>query len=81
VRVRNIGTGELTGMATTEPPFSVIGGASYSIVAGGSHLASIQFAPTTAGAQQADLVFEGNDSHALLLYGIGVSGLGGIEAS
>jgi hypothetical protein len=70
--VKNNGGGVLTGTATTNPPFSIVSGGSYSLSAGQSQTVTVRLAPTSAGTFLGNVSFTGGGGASRAVNGAGV---------
>lgn len=56
--VQNTGEGTISGTVATSAPFTIVAGASFSLAgAGSTHVATVRFTPTVAGAVSANVNF------------------------
>ncbi|PYM19023.1 MAG: hypothetical protein DMD81_04450, partial [Candidatus Rokuibacteriota bacterium] len=63
--VKNTGSGTLVGTATTTAPFSITGGASFSLAPGASQRVTVRFTPTSPGTtSNGTVVFTSNGGNA-----------------
>ncbi len=69
----NVGTGPLTGVATTSGRFSVVAGASYSIAAGASAPVTVRYTPLAAGSDVATVELTGGGDASRVVSGAGVT--------
>ncbi|HDP89552.1 MAG TPA: choice-of-anchor D domain-containing protein, partial [Thioalkalivibrio sp.] len=71
--VENTGTATLAGEASTEAPFSIASGASYSIEPGAQQAVIVQFAPAALGTVTGEVAFTGAGGAPCSLTGEGVA--------
>jgi len=57
--VKNTGGGLLAGTATTNPPFSILSGGTYSLSGGQSQTVTVRFSPTSLGTFAGNVTFTG----------------------
>ena len=57
--VKNTGGGVLSGLATTNPPYSIITGGTYNLNGGQSQTVTVRFSPTTLGTFAGNVTFTG----------------------
>ena len=76
VTVKNIGTGTLTGAATTTQPFSIASGGSYSLGSNQSQDVTVRYAPQAAGVNTGTVTFTGGGGASVVLAGSALSGSG-----
>jgi subtilisin family serine protease len=57
--ITNTGGGVLSGSASTNPPYSIVAGGSYSLSGGQSQTVTVRFAPTTLGTFAGNVTFTG----------------------
>lgn len=70
LEVKNTGTGTLTGMVSSSPPFSIISGGNYSLVAGQSQVIFVRYtAPLQEGSQTCSLIFTGGGGFTIQVKG------------
>ena len=69
--VKNIGNQSFSGQATTEAPFSIISGGSYSLSPGQSQSVVIGFTPPSLGTFEGDVTFTGGIGASASVTGIG----------
>ncbi len=68
--VKNIGSGVLSGNASTTAPFSFPSGDSYSLSAGASATIAIRFSPASTGSFSGTVSFAGGDGASKLVTGV-----------
>ena len=73
ITVQNVGGGVLTGNATTNDPFVIVSGGSYSLSAGQSQTVTVRFSPASAGIFEGNVSFSGGDGTSATLTGIGTA--------
>ena len=73
ITVQNVGGGVLTGNATTNAPFTIVSGGSYSLNAGQSQVVTVRFSPTSAGIFEGNVSFSGGAGASAMLSGIGTA--------
>lgn len=71
----NSGATTISGVASTNAPFSILSGAAYTLAAGQSQTVAVRFAPTAAGSYLGNASFSGAGGASASLSGIGI-GLG-----
>jgi HYDIN/CFA65/VesB-like, Ig-like domain len=71
--VQNIGSGVLSGTATTSGPFSVVLGGAYSLAAGQSQRVTVRFAPVAVGTSSANVAYTGGGGSNRAVIGSGVA--------
>jgi hypothetical protein len=71
VSVKNVGGGVLTGNATTNSPFSIVSGGSYSLKAGQSQTVTVRFSPPSAGTFVGNVTFTGGGGASATVTGRG----------
>ena len=74
ITVKNVGGGVLTGNATTNAPFAIVSGGSYSLAAGQSQTVTVRFSPTSTGTFEGNVSFSGGAGTSAMLRGIGTAG-------
>jgi hypothetical protein len=67
--VKNTGGGILTGSATTEAPYSIVSGGSYSVSAGQSQTVTVRFSPTSLGNFAGNVNFTGGGDASVIVTG------------
>jgi subtilisin family serine protease len=70
--VQNVGGGVLTGNATTNAPFAIVSGSSYSLSAGQSQTVTVRFSPTSAETFLGNVNLTGGGGASLAVSGTGV---------
>jgi len=69
--VTNDGNATLSGTATTAPPFSIVGGGTYSLTTGTSQVVTVRFAPSAGGAASGSVSCSGGGGASVALSGSG----------
>ncbi len=69
--VKNIGSGTVTGSASTNPPYSVVSGGNYSLGSGQSQNVTVRFTPTEAGTFLGSVNFTGGEGASASVSGVG----------
>ena len=72
ITVRNVGGGVLNGNATTNTPFAIVSGGSYSLSAGQSQTVTVRFSPTSAETFLGNVNLTGGGDASLAVSGAGV---------
>ena len=72
ITVRNVGGGVLTGNATTNAPFAIVSGGSYSLSAGQSQTVTVRFSPMYADTFLGNVNLTGGGGASLAVSGAGV---------
>jgi len=67
--VKNTGVGILTGNATTDTPFIIVSGGSYSLSADESQIVTIEYRPTSPGPHAGTVVFTGGNGATIPVTG------------
>jgi uncharacterized protein YegP (UPF0339 family) len=67
--VKNVGSGTLTGNASTTAPFTIVSGGSYSLTAGQSQAVTVRFSPPSAGAFSGSVSFTGGGGASIAVSG------------
>ena len=70
--VQNVGGGVLTGNATTNAPFAIVSGGSYSLSAGESQTVTVRFSPSSADTFLGNVNLTGGGGASLAVSGAGV---------
>src|SRR5438093_2722513 len=70
--VQNSGGGVLKGNASTNPPYLIVSGGSYSLSAGQSQTVTVRFSPTSLGTFPGNVNFTGGDGTSATLSGNGI---------
>jgi len=70
--VQNVGGGVLTGNATTNAPFAIVSGGSYSLSAGQNQTVTVRFSPTSADTFLGNVNLTGGGGASLAVSGAGV---------
>jgi subtilisin family serine protease len=73
ITVQNIGSGTLAGNATTNVPYAIVSGGSYSLTAGQSQIVTVRFSPTSVGSYFDNVTFTGGDGANTAVTGVGVA--------
>ncbi len=73
ITVQNVGGGILTGSATTNAPFAIVSGGSYSLAAGQSQTVTVRFNSASAGIFEGNVSFSGGAGASAMLSGIGTA--------
>jgi hypothetical protein len=73
ITIQNVGSGVLTGNATTNAPFAIVAGGSYSLNAGQSQTVTVRFSPVSAGVFEGNVSFSGGGGASAMLHGIGTA--------
>jgi subtilisin family serine protease len=71
--VQNLGTGVLSGTATTSAPFSIVSGGTYSLAAGQSQRVTVRFTPVAAGTASGSVAYTGGGGRSRALVGTGLA--------
>ena len=69
ITVSNTGGGVVAGSATTNAPFSIVSGGTYSLSSGQSQTVTIRFTPTSLGTFNGQATFTGGDGASVTLTG------------
>ncbi len=69
--VRNTGGGILEGSATTNAPYSIVSGGTYSLSGGQSQNVTVRFAPTSLGTFAGNVIFTGGAGASATVTGAG----------
>src|SRR5262245_11672055 len=72
ITVKNIGTGTLNGIATTNAPYVILSGGSYSVNAGQSKTVTVGFGPLSTGTFSGSVTFTGGGGASTVVTGVGV---------
>jgi hypothetical protein len=70
--VKNVGSGRLTGQATTAAPYQIVSGGTYNLTAGQSQTVTVRFAPSSAGTFLGTVNFSGGGDASAPVSGIAV---------
>jgi hypothetical protein len=70
LRVQNLGSGTLTGSATTSPPFSIIAGRTYSLGSGQSQLIGVRYLPRVEGTNSQSVALSGGGNATVAVSGV-----------
>lgn len=73
--VQNVGTGTLSGVATTVDPYNIVSGSNYSLTSGQSQDVTIRFTPTSSGLTTNAVRFTGSGVSNRLVTGFAVSNM------
>jgi subtilisin family serine protease len=68
--VKNVGSGVLSGSASTAAPFSILSGGSYGLSAGASATVSVRFSPTATGSFSGTVSFAGGGGASKVVTGV-----------
>jgi subtilisin family serine protease len=71
--VQNLGSGVLSGSATTSAPFSVVSGGAYSLAAGQSQTVTVRFTPVAVGTSSTNVSFTGASGSARTVIGTAIA--------
>jgi 6-phosphogluconolactonase (cycloisomerase 2 family)/uncharacterized protein YjdB len=71
--VSNAGGGTLAGTASTTAPFSIVGGATYSLAAGARQSVTVRFAPQSGGTASATVALTGGGGASVPAAGTGTA--------
>ena len=71
--VQNLGSGVLSGAASTSAPFSIVSGGAYSLAAGQSQRVTVRFTPTVAATSSASVSYTGGGGSSRSVLGTGVA--------
>ena len=71
--VKNVGSGTLSGSASTSGRFSIVSGGSYSLAGGDSQTVTVRFSPTSAVTSTGSVSFTGGGSASRTVQGTGVT--------
>ncbi|HEU4344218.1 MAG TPA: S8 family serine peptidase [Candidatus Binatia bacterium] len=71
ISVKNVGGGLLTGNATTNSPFSIVSGGSYSLKAGQSQTVTVRFSPSSVATFVGNVAFTGGGGASATVTGRG----------
>lgn len=68
--VKNVGSGTLTGNASTTAPFTIASGGTYNLTSGQSQAVTVRFSPPSAGAYSGSVSFTGAGGMASVVTGV-----------
>ena len=71
--MQNLGSGTLSGTATTSGVFSIVSGGAYSLSAGQSHRVTVRFIPIAVGTSSASVSFSGGGGSSRAVVGAGLA--------
>jgi hypothetical protein len=73
ITIQNVGSGVLTGNATTSAPFAIVSGGSYNLNSGQSQTVTVRFSAASAGVFEGNVSFSGGGGASAMLHGIGTA--------